>query len=84
MHFLQGLPVLVLGLGDSGLAMARWCAGRGFAVRVWDSREAPPAAEALKTEPLPEAQEALSKALRSWRQERRIDIGGALVPGRHG
>ena len=42
--------VLILGLGDSGLAMARWCTGRGFAVRVWDSREAPPAAEALKTD----------------------------------
>jgi UDP-N-acetylmuramoylalanine--D-glutamate ligase len=42
--------VLILGLGDSGLAMARWCAGRGFAVRVWDSREAPPGAEALKTD----------------------------------
>ena len=39
--------VLILGLGDSGLAMARWCTSRGFAVRVWDSREAPPAAQAL-------------------------------------
>ncbi len=37
------------------------------------------AAEAPKTEPLPEAQDALSKALASWRQERRIDVGGALV-----
>ena len=39
--------VLILGLGDSGLAMARWCTGRGFAVRVWDSRETPPGAQAL-------------------------------------
>jgi UDP-N-acetylmuramoylalanine--D-glutamate ligase len=31
--------VLVLGLGASGLAMARWCAARGAAVRVWDSRD---------------------------------------------
>ena len=35
--------VLVLGLGDSGLAMARWCAVEGAArVMVWDSREQAP------------------------------------------
>jgi UDP-N-acetylmuramoylalanine--D-glutamate ligase len=44
------LTVLILGLGDSGLAMARWCTLRGFAVRVWDSRDAPPAAEALQVD----------------------------------
>jgi len=47
MKHLQGLTVLVLGLGDSGLAMATWCARHGAAVRVWDSRERPPQAEAL-------------------------------------
>jgi UDP-N-acetylmuramoylalanine--D-glutamate ligase len=51
---LQDKTVLVLGLGDSGLAMARWCAGRGAAVRVWDSREMPPQASTLERE-LPEA-----------------------------
>jgi UDP-N-acetylmuramoylalanine--D-glutamate ligase len=40
---------LVLGLGESGLAMARWAARSGAAVRVWDSRDAPPHAEALRT-----------------------------------
>jgi UDP-N-acetylmuramoylalanine--D-glutamate ligase len=45
--WLQGLDVLVLGLGDSGLAMARWCARHGARVTVWDSREAPPQAAAL-------------------------------------
>ncbi|MES2889959.1 MAG: UDP-N-acetylmuramoyl-L-alanine--D-glutamate ligase [Pseudomonadota bacterium] len=40
--------VLVLGLGASGLAMARWCARGGAQVRVWDSRENPPQAEALR------------------------------------
>ena len=50
MHWLQHLPVLVLGLGDSGLAMARWCARHGAQVTVWDSREAPPHAEALARE----------------------------------
>ena len=47
MKQLHGLTVLVLGLGDSGLAMARWCARYGAAVRVWDSREQPPQAAAL-------------------------------------
>ena len=44
---LQGQQVLVLGLGDSGLAMARWCARFGSTVTVWDSRENPPQREAL-------------------------------------
>jgi UDP-N-acetylmuramoylalanine--D-glutamate ligase len=47
MNHLKDLPVLVLGLGDSGLAMARWCARHGARVRVWDSRENPPQAAAL-------------------------------------
>ncbi len=47
MKHLHGLNVLVLGLGESGLAMAAWCARHGAQVRVWDSREQPPKAEAL-------------------------------------
>jgi UDP-N-acetylmuramoylalanine--D-glutamate ligase len=50
MKFLADLPVLVLGLGDSGLAMARWCARCGAAVAVWDSRAQPPGADALRAE----------------------------------
>ena len=45
---LAKLHVLVLGLGDSGLAMARWCARSGAQVSVWDSREQPPQAAALR------------------------------------
>lgn len=44
---LQDQRVLVLGLGDSGLAMARWCARFGAQVTVWDSREQPPQLGAL-------------------------------------
>ncbi|HEY0855765.1 MAG TPA: UDP-N-acetylmuramoyl-L-alanine--D-glutamate ligase [Albitalea sp.] len=47
MNHLNGITVLVLGLGESGLAMARWSARCGAAVRVWDSRESPPNAAAL-------------------------------------
>jgi UDP-N-acetylmuramoylalanine--D-glutamate ligase len=48
MKFLNGITVLVLGLGESGLAMARWCARCGATVRVWDSRESPPQAACLR------------------------------------
>ena len=50
MDFLRDLPVLVLGLGDSGLAMARWCARCGATVTVWDSRDTPPQAATLAAE----------------------------------
>ena len=39
---LSGRRVLVVGLGESGLAMARWAAFRGARVRVADTRAAPP------------------------------------------
>ncbi len=55
MNYLQDTSVLVLGLGESGLAMARWCARFGAAVRVWDSREQPANAAAL-AEHVPAAQ----------------------------
>jgi UDP-N-acetylmuramoylalanine--D-glutamate ligase len=44
---LNDIDVLVLGLGASGLAMARWCARQGARVRVWDSREVAPQDAAL-------------------------------------
>jgi UDP-N-acetylmuramoylalanine--D-glutamate ligase len=48
MKNLQGLKVLVLGLGDSGLAMAAWVQRCGGQARVWDSREQPPQLERLR------------------------------------
>ena len=42
MSDLQHQHVLVLGLGASGLAMARWCARGGARVTVADTRAAPP------------------------------------------
>jgi UDP-N-acetylmuramoylalanine--D-glutamate ligase len=49
-----GKQVLVLGLGESGLAMARWLARCGAALRVADTRENP--------ERLAELREALPNA----------------------
>ena len=44
----QDLHVLILGLGLSGLAMARWCARQGAQVTVADTRAAPPQRAALR------------------------------------
>ena len=46
--------VLILGLGLSGLAMARWCARSGAHVTVADTRGAPPQLQALH-EQVPQA-----------------------------
>jgi len=45
---LAGRKVLVLGLGDTGLSMAKWLARRGALVRVADTRAAPPRLADLK------------------------------------
>jgi len=50
-----GKHVLVLGLGESGLAMALWLARCGAAVRVADTREAPARLQALR-DSVPEAE----------------------------
>ena len=50
MQQLHNQSVLILGLGDSGLAMARWCARLGAQVQVVDTRAEPPHLAALRAE----------------------------------
>jgi UDP-N-acetylmuramoylalanine--D-glutamate ligase len=53
MLYLKDQPVLILGLGASGLAMVRWCVKCGAQVTVADTREAPPQLAMLR-EQLPQ------------------------------
>ena len=48
MNHLQDQHVLILGLGISGLAMARWCTRGGATVTIADTRETPPQLAALR------------------------------------
>ncbi|MCW5256047.1 UDP-N-acetylmuramoyl-L-alanine--D-glutamate ligase [Verminephrobacter aporrectodeae subsp. tuberculatae] len=50
MALLRGQNILILGLGISGLAMARWCTRCGARVSVADTRAAPPQLPALQRE----------------------------------
>jgi UDP-N-acetylmuramoylalanine--D-glutamate ligase len=51
LHPLRGQKVLILGLGLSGLAMARWCARAGAVeITVADTRSAPPQLAALQND----------------------------------
>ncbi len=51
----NGKHVLVVGLGESGLAMAKWLSRQGARVRVADSRENPPNLAELRSA-VPEAE----------------------------
>jgi len=48
MNYLKEQNVLILGLGISGLSMARWCTRQGARVTVADTRTAPPQLAALQ------------------------------------
>jgi UDP-N-acetylmuramoylalanine--D-glutamate ligase len=50
MNQLKEQHVLILGLGISGLSMARWCLRHGAVVTVADTRENPPSLAALRAE----------------------------------
>jgi len=58
---LRGARVAVIGLGDTGLSLARWLAGHGALVEVSDTRAEPPGLFALQQE-LPQAKLALGAA----------------------
>jgi UDP-N-acetylmuramoylalanine--D-glutamate ligase len=51
---ISGKKVLVLGLGETGLSMARWLARHGAVLRLADSRANPPHADIARAE-LPQA-----------------------------
>jgi UDP-N-acetylmuramoylalanine--D-glutamate ligase len=46
----SGKRVLVLGLGATGLSMARWLRAHGAVVRIADSRDVPPNVDAIRAE----------------------------------
>ncbi len=48
MNMLAGQSVLVLGLGESGVAMAQWCARSGAQLRIADSRAHPPGLDGVR------------------------------------
>ena len=50
MNQIKDQHVLILGLGISGLAMARWCLRQGARVTVADTRDNPPQLAALRAE----------------------------------
>ncbi len=74
---LEGLRVLVLGLGATGLSAARWCARHGARVRVADTRAAPPGLETLRA-----AHPGVEVALGPFRAESFVDAQLVVIsPG---
>ena len=79
---LRDQNVLVLGLGASGLAMARWCAAQGARVTVADTRTAPPQKAILEAE-LPQVtvvSGAFSAALVEGQAVRAVFVSPGLRP----
>jgi len=81
---MNGQQVLVLGLGASGLAMARWCTAAGAQVTVLDDRAAPPQASQLVAE-MPAARlvhAALDAQALTLGSFQRICVSPGLAPAR--
>ena len=79
MNFLRDTTVLILGLGDSGLAMARWCVRHGAQVSVWDSRQVAPQDHTLAQE-LPAVQRLTSLPLPPRERELPSVVGLTSLP----
>lgn len=47
---LVSMRVLILGVGETGAAAARWCARQGLALRVADTRAQPPGMDTLRAD----------------------------------
>ncbi|MEY4073409.1 MAG: UDP-N-acetylmuramoylalanine--D-glutamate ligase [Pseudomonadota bacterium] len=75
-----GQHVLILGLGDSGLSMARWCARQGARVTVADTRADPPNWSTLQAQN-PEVRRSTLQA--QYPEVRRVtgEWGAHLVEG---
>jgi len=77
----NGKKVLVLGLGETGLSMAKWLAGRGAHLRVADSRVQPPGLAELRAA-LPSSLPAAELHLGDWRDHSFEDVDLiAISPG---
>ncbi|TSA09878.1 MAG: UDP-N-acetylmuramoyl-L-alanine--D-glutamate ligase [Comamonadaceae bacterium] len=77
-----GQHVLILGLGTSGLAMARWCTREGARVTVADTRAEPPQLSSLRSE-LPAArfvQGPFSAALIEGGDIKAVYVSPGLTP----
>ncbi|MFM7698851.1 MAG: UDP-N-acetylmuramoyl-L-alanine--D-glutamate ligase [Limnohabitans sp.] len=82
MELLKDQHVLILGLGESGLAMARWCVRQSARVTVVDNRTQPPGLAQLQTE-LPTAtflQNAFGSALLDGNDIRAVFKSPGLSP----
>jgi len=68
LNYMAGRSVLIVGLGASGLAMARWCVRCGAQVTVADTRTEPPQLDILRHE-LPQIPVRLGPLDSAWLQK---------------
>ena len=83
MKSLEHQNVMILGLGISGLAMARWCVQHGASVTIIDSRSHPPQLSQLKAE-IPDARFIFSQFQAALLESVEIDyllISPGIKPG---
>lgn len=79
MHHLQDQPVLVLGLGDTGLSAVRWLHAQGARVAVADSRATPPGASELQGE-LADVERRFGPFDGAWLQSFSLIVASPGVP----